>query len=82
MKILPDGLGKWLPEGIVSLGTDGFGRSESRAALRDFFEVDEKYVTLGAIKALAEQGKVDKKLPAKVIKDLKIDAGKLNPMRS
>ena len=82
MKILPDGLGKWLPEGIVSLGTDGFGRSESRAALRNFFEVDEKYVTLGAVKTLAEQGKVDKKLPAKVIKDLEIDPDKLNPMRS
>jgi len=82
MKILPDGLGKWLPEGLTALGTDGFGRSESRAMLRDFFEVDEKYVALGAVRALAERGKVDKKLVKQVIKDLEIDTDKLNPMRS
>jgi len=42
MKVLPESLGKWVPGQLVSLGTDGFGRSENRAALRDFFEVDAK----------------------------------------
>ncbi len=44
VKILPDGIDRWLPRPLTSLGTDGFGRSENRAALRDFFEVDAKFV--------------------------------------
>ena len=82
MKILPDGIGKWLPQGIVSLGTDGFGRSETRAALRDFFEIDERYITLATLKALADRGEIDKKVLAKAIKAMKIDPEKLNPMHS
>ena len=55
MKILPESLGKWVPGQLVSLGTDGFGRSESRTALRDFFEVDAKHIVLATLGALAER---------------------------
>ncbi len=82
MKSLPDGIGQWLPNGIVSLGTDGFGRSETRQALRDFFEIDERYVTLATLKALADRGEIDRKLVTKAIKDLKIDTDKPNPMHA
>ena len=49
MKVLPESLGKWVPGQLVSLGTDGFGRSESRVALRDFFEVDAKHIVLATL---------------------------------
>ncbi len=51
VKALPHSIGKWFPQQPVALGTDGFGRSESRAALRRFFEVDAEHIvvaTLGA----------------------------------
>jgi pyruvate dehydrogenase E1 component len=83
MKILPDGIAKYLPnKRLVALGTDGFGRSERRPDLRNFFEVDERYVTLGALKALAEQGKIDKKAPAKALKAMNINPEKRNPHHS
>src|SRR6202451_2185989 len=58
MKVLPESLGKWLPGQLVSLGTDGFGRSESRVALRDFFEVDAKHIVLATLGALAREKKI------------------------
>ncbi len=82
MKALPDALGKYLPNKLIALGTDGFGRSESRAALRDFFEVDERYITLAALTALADEGKVEAKTVKQAIKDLDIHPDKLNPLRS
>ena len=51
-------LGKWVPGQLVSLGTDGFGRSENRAALRDFFEVDAKHIVLATLGALAREKKI------------------------
>ena len=63
----------------MSLGTDGFGRSEGRKALRDFFEVDARFITLGALSALAREKQVDAKLVEKAIKDLGIDPEKKNP---
>ena len=53
MKVLPESIAQWLPRPLVALGTDGFGRSESRAALRDFFEVDAKHIVLATLTALA-----------------------------
>ena len=49
MKVLPETIAQWLPRPLVSLGTDGFGRSESRASLRDFFEVDAKHIVLATL---------------------------------
>jgi len=79
LKVLPNSIDRWLPRPIVSLGTDGFGRSEGRRALRDFFEVDARFVTVGALSALARDKQIDAKLVEKAIKDLGIDPEKKNP---
>jgi pyruvate dehydrogenase E1 component len=79
LKVLPNSIDRWLPRPIVSLGTDGFGRSEGRRALRDFFEVDARFVALGALSALAREKQIDAKLVEKAIKDLCIDPEKKNP---
>jgi pyruvate dehydrogenase E1 component len=82
MKALPDVLARWLPGRLIALGTDGYGRSESRAALRDFFEVDARYVTLAALTGLAREGKLTFDDVAEAIHDLEIDPEKANPMIS
>jgi pyruvate dehydrogenase E1 component len=80
MKTLPLTIAKWLPGKLIALGTDGFGRSDTRDALRDYFEVDYRYVALAALKVLADEGKIDSALPAQAIKDLEIDPDKNNPV--
>lgn len=82
MKILPDGIGRWIPGPYVTLGTDGFGRSETRETLRDFFEVDARYITVAALSALARNGQIKPDAVEQAIKDLDIDPEKLNPMIS
>ena len=79
LKALPNSIDRWLPRPIVSLGTDGFGRSEGRKALRDFFEVDARFIAVGALSALARDKQIDAKLVEKAIKDLGIDPEKKNP---
>jgi pyruvate dehydrogenase E1 component len=79
LKALPNSIDRWLPRPIVSLGTDGFGRSEGRKALRDFFEVDARFIAVGALSALARDKQIDAKLVDKAIKDLGIDPEKKNP---
>jgi pyruvate dehydrogenase E1 component len=64
---------------MVSLGTDGFGRSEGRAQLRDFFEVDSRYIALATLYALAQEGQLESKVVTKAIKDLEIDPDKVDP---
>ncbi|MBX3175720.1 MAG: pyruvate dehydrogenase (acetyl-transferring), homodimeric type [Candidatus Hydrogenedentes bacterium] len=82
MKILPDGVAKWVPQGIESLGTDGFGRSESRAALRDHFEVDARHIVLATLSALARDGKIKIDVVKKAMAELKISATKPDPATS
>ena len=82
MKSMPDVLAKWIPIPHETLGTDGFGRSETRRALRDFFEVDDRHIAFCAIGKLYKEGKVDKALVDQAAKDLEIDPNKLNPMIS
>ena len=53
---MPDLIRAWVPRRYVTLGTDGFGRSDTRAALRRFFEVDRYYICIAALKALADEG--------------------------
>jgi pyruvate dehydrogenase E1 component len=71
-----------VPGKLVSLGTDGFGRSENRAALRDFFEVDAKHIVLATLHALAGEKTgetISTKLLDDAIRDLGIDPEKRNP---
>lgn len=82
MKIMPDGIGKWVPGPYATLGTDGFGRSESRQALRDFFEVDDRHIVFCTLGQLFRQGKVSQETLDQAAKDLKINPDKLNPMIS
>ncbi len=79
VKILVDALGRHAPRPIVALGTDGFGRSEARAELRDHFEVDAKHIVVTALKALADDGSLEAADVAKAIADLGIDPDKRNP---
>ena len=61
-QVLPDSIDRWLPRRLQSLGTDGFGRSETRAALRDFFEVDARFITLATLHALLQEKQMDREL--------------------
>ena len=80
MKVMPDAISRWSPKPIVSLGTDGFGRSESRKALRDFFEVDYRYVSLASLSALARDNLLKPDDVNAALEELEIDPNKLNPM--
>ena len=80
MKLLPNALNKAVPGGIVSLGTDGFGRSDGRRALRRHFEVDANAITLTVLSELEAKGEFDKKKLDKARKDLGIDLDKPNPV--
>jgi pyruvate dehydrogenase E1 component len=79
VKVLPGAIDRWLPRRLVSLGTDGFGRSENRATLRDFFEVDARFITLAALDELARAGALDAAVVKKAVKDLGINPEKPNP---
>ncbi len=79
LKVLPDSIDRWLPRRIQSLGTDGFGRSETRAALRDFFEVDARFIVLGTLNALLMEKQVQPELVQQAIRDLEINPEKADP---
>ena len=79
MKALPDLVSGYLGRPIHSLGTDGFGRSETREALRDFFEVDAKNVVLTALSALRSEGKVSASTLTEAIKKLGFDPRREHP---
>ena len=69
-----------VPMRYVTLGTDGFGRSDTRANLRIFFEVNRYYVVIAALKALSDDGEIDSKVVQQAIKKYKIDPEKPNPL--
>ncbi len=79
VKMLPYTISRWMPGRLISLGTDGFGRSDSRSALRDYFEVDWRFLTLAALQGLAEEGKTDRAQVQKAIEDMDIDPEKVSP---
>ena len=79
LKALPASIARWVPRELACLGTDGFGRSESRAALREFFEVDARHIAVATIHALAREGKLRAEVVQKAIKELEIDPQKLDP---
>jgi pyruvate dehydrogenase E1 component len=80
LKALPNLVSRWMPRRLASLGTDGFGRSESRASLRDFFEVDARFITLATLHELLREGKIQASVVQKAIKDLGIDVEKADPL--
>jgi pyruvate dehydrogenase E1 component len=80
MKTVADQIRQWVPGRYAVLGTDGFGRSDSRAELRRFFEVDRHYVVVATLKALANDGKIDLKAVTQAMKTFGIDPEKPNPL--
>jgi pyruvate dehydrogenase E1 component len=80
MKTVADQIRQWVPGRYAVLGTDGFGRSDSRAELRRFFEVDRHYVVIAALKALADDGKIDMQTVTRAMQSFGIDPEKPNPL--
>jgi pyruvate dehydrogenase E1 component len=80
MKTVADQIRQWIPGRYAVLGTDGYGRSDSRAELRRFFEVDRHYVAITALKALADDGKIDKQTVTDAMQAFGIDPEKPNPL--
>ena len=80
MRSFADQIRNFIKQRYVVLGTDGFGRSDSREALRSFFEVDRYHVVLAALKALADEGKLPSAKAAEAIKKYKIDTDRPNPV--
>lgn len=82
VKALPLSISKWFPEPVTVLGTDGFGRSDSTPALRDFFEVDAKHIVFATLFELTERGEFEKQLLDEAATNLHIDPDKMNPRTS
>jgi pyruvate dehydrogenase E1 component len=79
MKSVPDQIAPWVPGGLMTLGTDGFGRSDTRARLRRFFEVDAECTVIATLYALSQQGKIKPSVVTQAIKDLGVDPEKAFP---
>ena len=81
MRTVADQIRQWVRGRYVTLGTDGYGRSDSRAALRRFFEVDRNHIVVAALKALADEGQVDASTVSAAIKKLGVDPDKPVPWK-
>lgn len=79
MKIVADQIAPWVPGGLTTLGTDGYGRSDTRQRLRRFFEVDAEFTVIATLTSLAEKGQVERGVVAKAISDLGVDPEKVFP---
>ena len=79
VKAIPMTVCRWFPGILTVLGTDGFGRSDNRRALRDLFEIDDRHISFAALHSLWSHKKLDKKVLNKAVKKLKIDSDKENP---
>jgi pyruvate dehydrogenase E1 component len=80
MKSMGDLIGRWLPGRLVPLGTDGFGMSDTREALRRHFEVDAECIAIGALDALRAEGKIDNATLARAIRELDVNPDKVPPL--
>jgi pyruvate dehydrogenase E1 component len=80
MRSVPDQIARWVPQPYLSLGTDGFGRSDTREALRRFFEVDAEHIAVGVLSALSEMGEVKPEAVADAIKRYDIDPERPSPL--
>jgi len=81
VQIFGDSISKWLPGPMHALGTFGFGRSEDRASLRDFFEVDAKHIVFATLYSLVKEGKLNKSILTKAARELGINPDKPNPLK-
>jgi pyruvate dehydrogenase E1 component len=82
MRSVPEMIQRWVPGGLYPLGTDGFGRSESRPALRRFFEIDAECIILAALAQIARRGEINPARVQHAIQELGIDPEKVNPMHA
>ena len=82
LKAVPDLIRPWVTQRFVSLGTDGYGRSDTREALRRHFEVDAQNIAIAALHALAQEGKIQAREVEKAIRALGVDAEKLDPLHA
>jgi pyruvate dehydrogenase E1 component len=82
MRAWPEMITRWVPGGLFALGTDGFGRSETRASLRRFFEVDAECITVAALSQLAQRGQVKPAVVRQALEKFEIDPEKVSPMRA
>ena len=80
MRIVADQVRQWVPGNFDVLGTDGFGRSDSRRALREHFEVNRDNIVVAALKALADDGSIEVSVVSKAIEELGLDPEKPNPV--
>jgi pyruvate dehydrogenase E1 component len=79
LKIVPDQIAPWVPGGLATLGTDGFGRSDTRERLRRFFEVDAESTVIATLHALAQKGQLERRAVEQAILDLGVDPEKAFP---
>src|SRR5690606_5846189 len=77
MTLVQDQIARWIPQRYIALGTDGFGMSDTREALRRHFEVDAESIVVAAMDALRQDGLVDAKTVARVIRDQGLDPDKV-----
>ena len=80
IKLTAGQLAPWMPKDFIALGTDGFGLSESRENLRDYFEISPKYIAFAAVRLLHKQGKVNDKAVKDFMAKYGVDGGKMDPM--
>jgi pyruvate dehydrogenase E1 component len=80
MKIVPDQIRQWVPGRYIVLGTDGYGRSDSRAQLRRHFEVDRAHIVLASLRALVDEGKLDMATVRACMQKYDLDPHKPNPV--
>lgn len=82
VRTVPDQIRQWVPGRYVVLGTDGYGRSDAREALRHHFEVDHRFIVLATLRALADEGRLSIEVVEQAIKALGIDPSKPDPLVS
>ena len=80
MKMVADQIAPWVPGGLMTLGTDGFGRSDSRPRLRRFFEVDAELTVVATLYALSRKGAVSRETVEKALRDLNVAPEKAHPI--
>jgi len=80
VKALPSMIAPWVPGRLIPLGTDGYGRSDTRAALREYFEVDARFIALAALSGLADEGRIKRDKLNRAIKEMELNPDKLSPL--